>query len=108
MSCPNKCSNDSSFIFPNRATKFILNGLRIKCQFGCEIEFLSFEDHDNEIHKYDIRCWNCNNNANSFKIKQINEVNAHSLLKEIDELKMNKTNFEKKINELTRKSVKKI
>jgi len=82
--CPMRCpKNQSTVININRTIKKNLDGLKLRCKYGCEVPFLSYEMHVRHSHKDDIKCWNCEKISNKNSIKQVKEDNSKVKIKEL-------------------------
>ena len=71
--CPMRCPKNSVVTAINKTKKSILDGLKLRCKYGCEVPLNSFQSHSiqcDEIHKNFIKCWNCDQIADKTKFKQ--------------------------------------
>jgi len=87
MRCPKESTN---IVELHRTTKKTLDGLKLKCKYGCEVPLLSYNTHlvQCEIaHKEDVTCWNCGNITNCKNVKQIKMIDTSQMKQEIENLK---------------------
>jgi len=78
--CPEGCkNNDISLTEINKSTKKILDKLKLRCKFGCELPFTSYSSHfdtcDKSKSDKELKCWNCNSNSYETRIRVKSEEN---------------------------------
>ena len=87
--CPMRCRNFNT-VEVHRAMKKTLDGLKLKCKYGCEVPLLSYNSHIIQCelsHKDDINCWNCGNLTTTKKLVQENMEDMSFLKQELENLK---------------------
>lgn len=87
-SCPMRCSN-AKIKDINRSIKKLLDGLKLKCKYGCEVSLLSYMSHLKlcENSRKEVDCWNCGKKCKLTEMKLSNEVDYEQLKKENAQLK---------------------
>jgi len=81
--CPAGCTG-TEIVDINVMTRRILNCLKMKCKYGCEVELLDYISHEDKCennHKDDTNCWNCGNVSRPSEMKDKDE----STLKQLKE-----------------------
>ena len=116
--CPNRCkSGKKSSIKPiSKSITRVIDGLKLKCKYGCEVPLLSFNSHSKscELAHKQVLCFNCNRIANysELKIKSEDELNflkntiinleqkESFYIKNMEALQRNNEMLEKRISDL--------
>ena len=96
-SCPMRCPKQSANIIDiHRSTKKFLDGLKLKCKYGCEVSLLAYNAHVIQCensHKDDTNCWNCGNPSKPSEMKEDKEENILNLIKENEDFVVKSQNF---------------
>ena len=78
--------------------KKMMDGLKLKCKYGCDVPLLSYNEHVEQCQKHNheqIKCWNCGKQSliDDLKIKQ--EVEVLNLRHELETVKKVKKQYVK-------------
>ena len=100
-SCPLRCEN-SQVRELNRSLKKILDGLKLKCKYNCEVSLLSYNSHVKscEESKKEVPCWNCGKKGPHEDLKVKSGEEYEKLKAEIAELKAKLAGFEEQKNNI--------
>lgn len=87
-SCPMRCLNVELKEI-QRFMKKILDGLKLKCKYGCEVSLLSYRNHliSCENERKILPCWNCGCEVKYTQMKVRSEDEYQKLIEENEKLK---------------------
>jgi len=100
-SCPLKCSYPNFSIKDVHITKKkILDGLKLRCKYGCEVPLLSFYSHQIpcENNNKEIRCWNCNHLTKQCELRVKVEKDFNKQIELISKYNESQKEKDQKIN----------
>ena len=100
-SCPLKCTYPNFNIKEVHITKKkILDGLKIRCKYGCEVPLLSYFTHITqcEINNKEVNCWNCSQKCKMLNLKVKSENDYLKTGYDMDQYNYTKKDYECKIS----------
>jgi len=98
--CPSRCSSNSYVDIP-RLFKQILEGLKLKCKYGCTVSLLNYSQHKSlcELKNKEVVCWNCQKVTLKQSELLLKEEDYKNLIKKNEEVIIIEKNIKEKNEE---------
>jgi len=86
--CPANCRGIENITEISRLFKGVLNGIKLKCTYGCEVPLLSYVSHVTKCEEdnREVECWNCGKKSKNYIIKMKEKEEVNKIKQELQDL----------------------